>query len=311
MTKKRDALEEAKARIAAVVKEGSDWAVLKLDGLGLEELPVELWRTDGFDVLDLSDNALEELPAAIGKLQRLERLVLSNNKLTALPEEVKLLRKLTTLYLDGNDLAEVPPSIQPLEKLSVLALDGNDRITTAPPWLSDELREDCGLDLDFGGEQWEPHDDDEVSLEEVIEQTGWTRDAANRYLGAIEPLRQYMHQEAVVEYRGSRATLALFSWPDIDAVNPDADYPYSEQILYEQLGASARAQVKAGRWAPLAVVGLLGWTWRYGGFEELGTRGVLLIDLADGAVYYDRREGKGTPERIADDINDLSISFAE
>ena len=104
---------------------------LNLSGLGLTELPPEIWNLTNLTRLDLDGNQLTALPPEIVKLTKLTRLDLDGNQLTALPPEIVKLTKLTRLHLDGNQLTALPPEIGKLTNLTELYLHDN-QLTALP-----------------------------------------------------------------------------------------------------------------------------------------------------------------------------------
>ncbi len=77
---------EALKRIEEAKRRGS--RVLSLGGLGLTELPRQLFGLIDLKELDLTRNRLAELPADIGQLRALQVLYLVDNHLAAMPAEI-------------------------------------------------------------------------------------------------------------------------------------------------------------------------------------------------------------------------------
>ena len=67
---------------------------LDLSGLGLTEVPSELFECTALRILYLDNNYISELPEAIENLVNLESLYLRDNKLSSLPKSIKKLTKL-------------------------------------------------------------------------------------------------------------------------------------------------------------------------------------------------------------------------
>ncbi|MBL7220847.1 MAG: SUMF1/EgtB/PvdO family nonheme iron enzyme [Phycisphaerae bacterium] len=116
-------LEKMRKRIRKAKKRNA--SDLDLSGLGLSELPSELWELTNLTTLDLSFNGLETLPPEIGKLINLRTLDLRHNALATLPPEIGKLTSLTVLDLWKNDLTTLPPEIGELTRLTVLDLRYN------------------------------------------------------------------------------------------------------------------------------------------------------------------------------------------
>jgi Leucine-rich repeat (LRR) protein len=75
---------------------------LGLSGLGLTQLPPELWQLTNLQELYLDNNLLNQLPPEIGLLTNLQQLHLTNNQLSQLPPEIGLLTNLQELDLYHN-----------------------------------------------------------------------------------------------------------------------------------------------------------------------------------------------------------------
>ena len=100
--------ELALERIRAAAASGSKG--LDLSGIGLTELPDELWELTQLTSLKLSRNQLTGVPEAISRLTNLTTLYLSGNQLTGVPEAIFGLTNLTHLDLRGNPL-DIPQEI--------------------------------------------------------------------------------------------------------------------------------------------------------------------------------------------------------
>jgi len=87
----------AQQTIEEFISSGED--MLDLSGLGLTELPPELWQITYLEWLDLSDNHLTRLPPQIGLLTNLKTLGVVGNRLTELPPEIGQLKRLEYLHL--------------------------------------------------------------------------------------------------------------------------------------------------------------------------------------------------------------------
>ncbi|MCU0499058.1 MAG: GTPase [Anaerolineae bacterium] len=122
---------------------GDKW--LDLSGLGLRELPAELFELTTLIILDLRGNHLSCLPPEIGQLVTLDYLSLRDNQLSNLPPEIAQLTKLTSLFLGDNRLSNLPPEIAQLTALTYLDLRDN-RLILVPPEIT-QLTKLTFLDL--------------------------------------------------------------------------------------------------------------------------------------------------------------------
>ena len=113
-------LQEAERRIAKC--QAKQNPILNLSGLGLVDLPDEIFSLSHLQGLFLRDNQLTVLPAAISSLSNLETLELSNNQLNTLPNTVSQLTNLAVLYFRGNWCTTVPKVITQLTSLQRLYL---------------------------------------------------------------------------------------------------------------------------------------------------------------------------------------------
>ncbi|MCL4272355.1 MAG: leucine-rich repeat domain-containing protein [Anaerolineales bacterium] len=135
---KDKAYREAEKKIAEALT--SHATELDLNGMGLTELPPELWKLTNLKVLKLGyeysgeKNQLKEIPKEIGQLTQLTFLDLSSNQLTSLPNWLGQLTQLTSLNLFDNKLTALPDSLSQLTQLTSLNLNIN-QLTT----LSDTL----------------------------------------------------------------------------------------------------------------------------------------------------------------------------
>ncbi len=82
---------------------------LKLNSIGISELPDNIGKLGMLRTLDLSGNRLARLPETIGDLEYLEELDLSNNaNIRTIPESVIALISLRTLNLSGTSVTGDP-----------------------------------------------------------------------------------------------------------------------------------------------------------------------------------------------------------
>src|SRR5258706_10060709 len=81
---------------------------LDISGLGLLQLPSEIWQLTNLQGLYLTNNQLSQLPAEIRQLTNLESLYLDNNQLTQQPTEILQLTNLQLLNLHHNMINQLP-----------------------------------------------------------------------------------------------------------------------------------------------------------------------------------------------------------
>jgi internalin A len=109
---------------------------LDLSGLGLTEVPREVWQLRDLQWLDMSNNQLVDLPPEIGTLSNLFGLSVRSNQLTSLPREINRLINLQQLFLDNNQLRDLPIEVGELTNLTCadcyLLLDSNPLISPPP-----------------------------------------------------------------------------------------------------------------------------------------------------------------------------------
>jgi internalin A len=109
---------------------------LDLDGLGLTELPSELWQLNNLEYLYINGNItrdnLHELPPEIGQLTNLVELWLQFNELETLPPEIGNLENLEVLVVNYNELTWLPPEIGRLHNLRGLAVWNNNLVDLPP-----------------------------------------------------------------------------------------------------------------------------------------------------------------------------------
>lgn len=107
---------------------------LNLSGLGLVELPDEIWELKNLKILKLNDNNLTGISNKIGKLRNLVILNLSNNKLTSLPNEIGYLKYLEELDVSNNQISILPEEMENLINLrnhyDRAKIEGSDELAT-------------------------------------------------------------------------------------------------------------------------------------------------------------------------------------
>jgi Leucine-rich repeat (LRR) protein len=96
--------------------------VLVLEGLGLEQIPPEVWEMPLLETLVLNRNALSVLPLELRELTALKTLQLASNQLKEIPA---LPPNLTQLDVQRNQLTQFPASIAELKQLQRLNLSSN------------------------------------------------------------------------------------------------------------------------------------------------------------------------------------------
>ncbi|WP_353483802.1 hypothetical protein [Haliscomenobacter sp.] len=97
-------------------------SVLVLEGLGLEQIPPEVWEMPLLETLVLNKNALRVLPLKLRELTALKNLQLASNQLKEIPA---LPPNLIQLDLQKNQLTQFPESVAALKQLQRLNLSSN------------------------------------------------------------------------------------------------------------------------------------------------------------------------------------------
>ena len=144
-----EAYFKAEKKIRQTLKSGA--TELNLSGMGLTELPPELWKFKNLKILKLGydyegeRNQLKDIPKEIGNLTQLTELDLSDNQLTTLPDPLGQLTQLKVLNLSNNRLATLPDSLGQLTQLTELDLSSN-QLTALPDSLG-QLTQLTKLDL--------------------------------------------------------------------------------------------------------------------------------------------------------------------
>jgi small GTP-binding protein len=116
---------EGQAMAAIAICSVSDQDKLDLSGLGLTEIPDQLFELRSLKELKLNNNRLTAIPSGISRLGQLVLLSLANNKLGQLPNEIGRLQNLKRLELEGNLLSSLPASTRELSNLEWLNLGFN------------------------------------------------------------------------------------------------------------------------------------------------------------------------------------------
>ncbi|MBT4595144.1 hypothetical protein HOD08_04700 [bacterium] len=99
--------------------------VMRLQGLGITEVPDCIFELKNLDRLFLDDNNITELPIEIGNLKKLTFLTLGNNNLHKLPSSLRKLKKLGGIILDCNplDTNSLLPNFARLPLLQFVSID--------------------------------------------------------------------------------------------------------------------------------------------------------------------------------------------
>lgn len=123
------AFAEAQKRIETAIRTGAQ--DLRLDHLGLTELPELIGELRRVETLGLDYNRLSSLPKSIAKLTQLRSLFLDNNKFAVLPSSIGHLSQLRVLTLGQNLLSGLPDCVGQLARLEKLFLLMNN-LTSLP-----------------------------------------------------------------------------------------------------------------------------------------------------------------------------------
>jgi internalin A len=122
-TDAKDAFKTAQERIDSALERKAQ--ALKLNELGLTEVPSKIGDLKEIKELNLLWNKLSALPDSFERLLSLERLFLSNNKLQRLPSCLRSLSNLDELWIERTQLSELPGWLNDFPKLRRLRLSGN------------------------------------------------------------------------------------------------------------------------------------------------------------------------------------------
>lgn len=192
--------KKLKERLAA--QRQNTQATADLSGLGLTEIPQEVFNWSHIRQLYLRDNDLHNLPEDWGALSNLEYLDLSNNRLEQLGEAIGQLSQLRTLEVRNNRLREVSDAIGQMGALEYLDLSHNvldslpetmselsslyevnlssNCFERAPAvWSSEQVHVNCQFNLI-------------ESVEVAMEAPGHIDTAFNPYTATIETLHDYL-----------------------------------------------------------------------------------------------------------------------
>lgn len=129
------------------ISENEALNALRLNQLGLEEVPPSVASLANLHIADLSDNALTEVPTFLLGHSRLYKMDLSRNRIRYLPDEVGALRSIRELRLADNDLRALPHSLRQLELLTTLDIRGNPELHI-PPEIGEQTNDPSSI-LDY------------------------------------------------------------------------------------------------------------------------------------------------------------------
>jgi internalin A len=126
-------LAEARRRIKQCVQKKN--LILRLDNLGLRQLPHEVASLTWLTGLWLTDNLISEVPEFIGQLTQLQGLALWGNPIRSLPANLSRLTHLKFLSITDGTPSAANPVIGTLENLTGLALAGLG-LKEFPEWIT-------------------------------------------------------------------------------------------------------------------------------------------------------------------------------
>jgi internalin A len=104
---------------------------LDLSGLGLWQIPLEVFQLGNLQTLILSNNKISTIQESIEQLVNLQTLILSNNGIIQLPKLIGELRNLQSFSLRHNQISLMPQSIGLLTNLQDLDFS-NNQISVIP-----------------------------------------------------------------------------------------------------------------------------------------------------------------------------------
>lgn len=99
-----------------------DGETLNLSGLGLEEIPKEVFEMTNLSVLYLNSNKLKTLPDELFSLTRLMILGINSNEITSIPPSIGNLKGLDELYAANNKIQSLPKEIGKLRDAILLSM---------------------------------------------------------------------------------------------------------------------------------------------------------------------------------------------
>lgn len=91
---------------------------LFINGLGLKEVPKEVFEFTHLKRFDFVENLLEEVPLEFSKFSKLNQLILFSNNITEIPEEVIFMKSLKRLDIHNNSLNSIPIEVIERNKFS-------------------------------------------------------------------------------------------------------------------------------------------------------------------------------------------------
>lgn len=98
---------------------------VNLSGLGLNEIPKELFLLEDLRELYLDNNNIIDIPYEITKFDKLGKLSINRNKLKIIPDFISELSALWSLSLAYNEIEYITESISNLRRLAILDLRYN------------------------------------------------------------------------------------------------------------------------------------------------------------------------------------------
>lgn len=95
-------------------------------GLGLREIPEDIFRFQRIEKLNIGNNRIVKLPQNLTKLRQIKEINLFANQLTQFPEVLGQMPTLIDLQLGANQITSLPEDIGKLKNLIYLGLTDNE-----------------------------------------------------------------------------------------------------------------------------------------------------------------------------------------
>lgn len=105
---------------------------VNLSGLGLTEIPKEVFKYKNLRKLFLHNNAITKIPTEIKQLKLLNTLDISDNRITTLYASIFELKSLNVLLINNNKIKNIPSQISNLRKLRILGIANNQLASLNP-----------------------------------------------------------------------------------------------------------------------------------------------------------------------------------